>query len=155
MNRLNETMKDLYERIDLYKIVKNLSEKYQFEDRLYSYSNEKILDLIEALGYNAKFIKKENFFKIIEKRNNYDFYFHLSLKYGLVEIMFGTIDKTKRHISGGAISTICKLIEIENGIDDNGYLKYPNFRDYDDLTEILKVYFNLYEGYKMNFPDDY
>lgn len=148
MSKLDNKLRLIYNNINYYTIAEQLSEQYRFEDRLENYSVEVVVEIIQSYGYQVKFMKKESFFKILEKCENYVFYFHLSLKYGLVEVIFGVTDKDKKHLAGGAISTITKLMEIDRGIEKDGYMKYPSFRDYADLNDILRSYFRLYENFK-------
>jgi len=65
----------------------NISNQYRFEETFENYSNEKVIEIVKELGYSAKHKKKENFFQIIETINEMKFYFHFSLKYGLVEVI--------------------------------------------------------------------
>ena len=139
---------EIFERINLYERHSNLSNQYDFEDTFENYSNEEAIKIVEELGYSAKYKKKENFFQIIETINEMKFYFHFSLKYGMVELIMGMMNRNKKNIIGGLVSNICKKIEIAKNEEKEGYIKDARFRNYDDLKNILKEYFLIYEDLK-------
>ena len=139
---------EIFEKINLYERHKNLSNQYRYEDKLKNYSNDKTIEIVKELGYTAKYRKKENFFQIIETTNKLKFYFHFSLKYGLVEIIMGMMDKNKKNIIGGLVPNICKKIEIVKNEEKKGDIKKARFRNYEDLKNILREYFLIYEDLK-------
>ena len=131
---------EIFKKINLYKRHSNISNQYRFEETFENYSNDEAIKTVEELGYSAKYRKKENFFQIIETINEMKFYFHFSLKYGLVEIIMGMMDKNKKNIIGGLVPNICKKIEIVKNEEKKGDIKKARFRNYEDLkTEVLKV----------------
>lgn len=146
--KLSENANRIYEKVNFYKRCENLSNTYRHDERLENYSNEEVLKIISDFGYSPKYFKKENFFKVEEKVSNRIFYFHVSFKYGLVEVIFGVMDENKKHLEGGTVSTICKLIEMSKGIDTEGYMKHPGFRDYSELRDILKLEFGIFNDFK-------
>ena len=131
---------EIFEKINLYEKHSNISNQYRFEETFENYSNDEVIKIVKELGYTAKYRKKENFFQIIETINEMRFYFHFSLKYGLVEIIMGMMDKNKKNIIGGLVPNICKKIEIVKNEEKKGDIKKARFRNYEDLkTEVLKV----------------
>ena len=76
------------------------------------------------------------------------FYFHFSLEYGMVEIIMGMMDKNKKNIIGGLVPNICKKIEIVKNEEKKGDIKKARFRNYEDLKNILREYFLIYEDLK-------
>ena len=101
------------------------------------------------MGYIAKYRKKEIFFQIIETINEMKFYFHFSLKYGLVEIIiYWECINNKDKWGGGTFAGICKKIEIAKNEEKEGYIKKARFRNYEDLKNILREYFLIYEDLK-------
>ena len=77
------------------------------------------------------------------------FYFHFSLKYGLVEvIMYWECINNKDIWGGGTFAGICKKIEIAKNEEKEGYIKKARFRNYEDLKNILREYFLIYEDLK-------
>ena len=139
---------EIFEKINLYKRHYTLSVQNNYESTFENYSNEKVIEIVKELGYTAKYRKKENFFQIIETINEMRFYFHFSLKYGLVEIIMGMMDKNKKNIIGGLVPNICKKIEIVKNEEKEGYIKKARFRNYEDLKNILREYFLIYEDLK-------
>ena len=140
---------EIFEKIDLYERHSNISNQYRFEETFENYSNDKVIEIVKELGYSAKYKKKENFFQIIETINEMRFYFHFSLKYGLVEIiMYWECINNKDKWGGGTFAGICKKIEIAKNEEKEGYIKKARFRNYEDLKNILREYFLIYEDLK-------
>ena len=142
---------EIFEKINLYKRHSNISNQYRFEETFENYSNEKVIEIVKELGYSAKYKKKENFFQIIETINEMRFYFHFSLEYGMVEvIIFWEYENNKDLSGGGLLSVVCKLIEIAKNEEKEGYIKKARFRNYEDLKNILREYFLIYEDLKIS-----
>ncbi len=139
---------EIFEKIHLYERHSNISNQYRFEDKLKDYSNDKIIEIVKELGYLAKYRKREKFFQIIETINEMKFYFHFSLEYGMVEIIMGMMNKNKKHIIGGAFSWLCKKIKVTENEEIKDNVKYARFRNYEDLKNILREYFLIYEDFK-------
>ena len=140
---------EIFEKINLYERHSNISNQYRFEETFENYSNEKVIEIVKELGYSAKYKKKENFFQIIKTINEMRFYFHFSLKYGLVEIiMYWECINNKDKWGGGTFAGICKKIEIAKNEEKEGYIKDARFRNYEDLKNILREYFLIYEDFK-------
>ena len=139
---------EIYEKINLYKRHYTLSVQNNYENTFENYSNEKVIEIVKELGYSAKYRKKEKFFQIIETINEMKFYFHFSLEYGMVEIIMGMMNKNKKHIIGGAFSWLCKKIKVTENEEIKDNVKYARFRNYEDLKNILREYFLIYEDLK-------
>ena len=140
---------EIFEKINLYERHSNISNQYRFEETFENYSNDEVIKIVKELGYTAKYRKKENFFQIIETTNKLKFYFHFSLKYGLVEIiMYWECINNKDKWGGGTFAGICKKIEIAKNKEKEGYIKKARFRNYEDLKNILREYFLIYEDLK-------
>ena len=140
---------EIFEKINLYERHSNISNQYRFEETFENYSNDEVIKIVKELGYTAKYRKKENFFQIIETTNKLKFYFHFSLKYGMVEvIIFWEYENNKDLSGGGLLSVVCKLIEISKNEEKEGYIKKARFRNYEDLKNILREYFLIYEDLK-------
>lgn len=131
-------------KIDFVKRAKKLTENHftnsynTFKD----YENEEVIKILDELGYKAKYNRKESFFKIIEKKSPYKFYFHISLKYGTVELIW-YVDKEDEFYGGSVWSMMKRILE---GNDE--MLMQPEFHNYEELKEILKEAFLMYEDFK-------
>ena len=140
---------EIFEKINLYDRYRDINNLYRFEETFENYSNDEVIKIVKELGYSAKYKKKENFFQIIETTNKLKFYFHFSLKYGLVEIiMYWECINNKDKWGGGTFAGICKKIEIAKNEEKEGYIKKARFRNYEDLKNILREYFLIYEDLK-------
>ena len=141
---------EIFEKINLYESHSNISNQYRFEETFENYSNEKVIEIVKELGYSAKYRKKEKCFQIIETIKEMKFYFHFSLEYGMVEIIMGMMNKNKKNIIGGLVPNICKKIEIVKNEEKKGDIKKARFRNYEDLKNILREYFLIYEDLKIS-----
>ena len=140
---------EIFEKINLYDRYRDINNLYRFEETFENYSNDEVIKIVKELGYSAKYRKKEKFFQIIETTNKLKFYFHFSLKYGLVEIiMYWECINNKDKWGGGTFAGICKKIEIAKNEEKEGYIKDARFRNYEDLKNILREYFLIYEDLK-------
>ena len=140
---------EIFEKIHLYDRYSYISNQYRYEDKSKDYSNDKTIEIVKELGYSAKYKKKENFFQIIETINEMRFYFHFSLEYGMVEVIIFWENENNKDLSGGGLlSVVCKLIEIAKNEEKEGYIKDACFRNYEDLKNILREYFLIYEDLK-------
>ena len=148
MMELSKKDLEIFEKINLYERHSNISNQYRYEDKLKDYSNDKTIEIVKELGYSAKYRKKEKFFQIIETIDGIKFYFHFSLEYGMVEIIMGMMNKNKKHIIGGAFSWLCKKIKVTENEEIKDNVKYARFRNYEDLKNILREYFLIYEDFK-------
>ena len=142
---------EIFEKINLYERHSNISNQYRFEETFENYSNDEVIKIVKELGYSAKYKKKEKFFQIIETIDGIKFYFHFSLEYGMVEvIIFWEYENNKDLSGGGLLSVVCKLIEIAKNEEKEGYIKKARFRNYEDLKNILREYFLIYEDLKIS-----
>ena len=139
---------EIFEKINLYDRYRDINNLYRFEETFENYSNDEVIKIVKELGYSVKYRKKENFFQMIETINGMKFYFHFSLKYGMVESIMGMMDKNKKNIIGGLVPNICKKIEIVKNEEKKGDIKKARFRNYEDLKNILREYFLIYEDLK-------
>ena len=149
MIELSKKELEIFEKINLYERHSNISNQYRFEETFENYSNEKVIEIVKELGYSAKYRKKEKFFQIIEIIDGIKFYFHFSLEYGMVEVIIFWENENNKDLSGGGLlSVVCKLIEIAKNEEKEGYIKKARFRNYEDLKNILREYFLIYEDLK-------
>ncbi|MBA4493719.1 hypothetical protein ACFO25_04915 [Paenactinomyces guangxiensis] len=129
------------ENIDFINRYKSMSAKYDFDDE-FEYDNHEVLDMLNELGYHARFDKRENFFNIVEELPPCKFEFNISLKYSLLEFIW-TVWKYGELQIGDPWGILKKLLD---GSDES--VRLPGFRNYNDLKEILKEAFLMYEDFK-------
>lgn len=141
---LDVNLKKVLVKINFIERYQKLSNSFQFESPFFSnYENERVNELIKNFGHNAKHIKNENFFKIVDKELDFQFQFNISIKNGVVELIWDVLKNKNRLQLGGPWGMITKLIQ-----DDYNRIKLPVFRSYEDLEAILKEAFNIYEDFK-------
>ena len=116
--------------------------KESFED----YDNQYVLKMLQDIGYAAvKYRKREDFFQAKKKSNIYEFRYHICIKYGVAELMWYAM-KDNKYYEGGTFPNLeHELLNLENGN------RLPNFRNYEDLHEILTVAFQMFEDMTAEF----
>ncbi len=159
--KFSKNLTTLYDKINYYHRYKELSTCFNTEEKCLEKTDKKIvLEIFKKLGYsNVKYITGESFYQLREDLSGYKFYFHTSLKYGLVELIFGKSrteeERKTEEMIGGVAPEVCKLIEINKSSITEGYIKDPRFRTYEELEEILESAFSLYEDLKSEFINLY
>ncbi|MBN2908636.1 hypothetical protein JQC72_03770 [Polycladomyces sp. WAk] len=139
--QLTPEIKVALENIQFIERYQNLSMKYNFDEE-FLYDNHEVLRIFNELGYHARFDKRENFFQIAEEGSPYQFKFNISLKYSLLEFIW-VVRKDGKLLTGSPWDILKRLLD---GTDEN--VRAPVFRNYNDLKEILKEAFSMYEDFK-------
>ncbi|ARX68490.1 TPA: hypothetical protein ROY30_003156 [Bacillus cereus] len=142
---LEPEIKEVLEKIDFIQRYKALSKQFPDRENTFeNYENEKAIEVFESLGYKARFMKKENFFIVGEVKNKdfYTFRFNISLKYGLVEFIWSARYNGEVRV-GNSWDMFVKVLS-------NGSERLPAvcFHSYDELKEIMKIAFEMYEDFK-------
>ncbi|ACK93144.1 hypothetical protein ACJTM1_14080 [Bacillus sp. GX] len=142
---LEPEIKEVLEKIDFIQRYKALSKQFPDRENTFeNYENEKVIAVFESLGYKARFMKKENFFIVGEVKNKdfYTFRFNISLKYGLVEFIWSARYNGEVRV-GNSWDMFVKVLS-------NGSERLPAvcFHSYDELKEIMKIAFEMYEDFK-------
>lgn len=134
--------------VERYEELSNLysGERIKEEERLTYIDVEEVIETIHDLGYNAKFHRGEGFYKLQEeKKGGYTFGFHIVLKYGRAELIW-VVKQGKEVLLGRPWGACVKELA------DSGYkIKMPVIGDYDDLEDILKTAFTMFEDFKSAF----
>ncbi|AZQ45933.1 MULTISPECIES: hypothetical protein [Bacillus cereus group] len=142
---LEPEIKEVLEKIDFIQRYKALSKQFPDRENTFeNYENEKVIAVFESLGYKARFMKKENFFIVGEVKNKdfYTFRFNISLKYGLVEFIWSARYNGEVRVRN-SWDMFVKVLS-------NGSERLPAvcFHSYDELKEIMKIAFEMYEDFK-------
>jgi len=146
--QLDFDVKMAIEKINFIERYRGLSSKYSFKlnESFEHYDNNNVLAVFNRLGYKAIFNKKENFYKVVDELSWGKMQFNISLKYGVVELIW-SIWKGENLCAGGTWS----MLKVQyDGVDDDKIRK-PVFRNYIDLEEILAEAFAIYEDFKREF----
>ncbi|GAB3719930.1 hypothetical protein GCM10027592_63470 [Spirosoma flavus] len=143
--QLHPDLKYALDGISFRKQYKQIVKRFSFDisESFEDYSPNEVLKIINEFGYETKFIKRENFFKISEVIQPFQFQFNISLKYGVVELIWDILkDNQRLHFGWGTWGSVSDIL------DDSEKLKNPIFRNYEDLLDILKEAFSIYENFK-------
>jgi len=143
---INSLFVPVLNKIDFIKRYKELSTQFNYElkESFEDYSIENALEIMKEFGYTISYNKKENFYKIIEKRGSFKFQFNIVLKYGIVELIWAVWESNELLQIGGPWGIIKYLLDF----NEEDKVKLPVFRDYEDLKKILFQVFSIYEDFK-------
>ena len=148
MIELNPKIKKALNEIDFVIRYESLSKRYNNpditpNDRLVYIDGEEVMDMIKKLGYSPLFDSKEKFYKINEEKiGDYTFGVHIILAYGMVDLVW-VVKEKEELLLGYPWGIYSRLL-----IDSDYRIKKPVITSYDDIEEILKDSFEMYEDFK-------
>lgn len=151
MFELNEKVREALIKINFIERYEELSNSYSREripeeERLVYIDKEEVIDTIQDLGYRAKFRSGEKFYQLQEEeRGGYIFGFHIVLRYGMVELIW-VVKKEDEVLLGSPWGTYSKRL-----INSDYIIKTPVIGDYDDLENVLRTAFIMFEDFKNAF----
>lgn len=151
MITLNPKVKDALVKIDFITRYEKLSnhfnaERTPAEDRLIYIDGEEVMGMIKDLGYSPQFDAKEKFYKIKEEHiGDFVFGVHIILWEGTVDLVW-VVKENGILLLGAPWGTYSRRL-----IDVNYRIKKPVFGTYEDLEDILKITFSMYEDFKNAF----
>ncbi|HDR6287119.1 TPA: hypothetical protein QCU33_003130 [Bacillus cereus] len=138
-------IKEVLEKINFVERYKALSEKFSNSENTFeNYENEKVFEVFETLGYKARYNKKADFFIVGEVKNkdSYAFRFNISLKYGVAELIWEAWHNDEVRV-GDPWDVFIRLLS-----NDMGKVPMLYFHSYDELKEIMKIAFEMYQDFK-------
>lgn len=124
-------------------------EKLPMSERLVYLDGEEVFEMLQSLGYVPRFNRREKFYSIREERvGAFTFNLHIGLEDGRVELIWAVRE-------GGVVRLgipwgLCaRMLQ-----PDRKRIRMPAFGTYEDLEEILKLAFHLYEDLKTALTKD-
>lgn len=129
---------------------KRLSDDYAADvippdERLREIDVDEVIQLIEDMGYNISYDKKEHFFKIkclTEEKLGLQFNVHLVLRGGSVELIWD-VEHNGVIKLGPAIGYLPVLIN-----EKNSTIPLPAVLSYEELEEVLKINFDMFKQFQ-------
>lgn len=148
MLELNPKIKNALLDINFIKRYEYLSNTFDniktpLKERLYYFDGELVIDSINQLGYVVDFEPKEKYFKIKEQGiEHYTFAIHIILDGGMVDIVW-IVKENNELILGLPLGEFSRLM-----ISPDYKIKKPIFGTYEDLDEIFRISFQMFEDFK-------
>ena len=148
MTELNPKIKDALLNINFVERYEKLSARFSAakipqDDRLIYMDGEEVMAMIRAAGYSPQFNTREKFYRIKEEYiGKYTFNIHIILRSGIAELVW-VVEEGGVLLLGAPWSMYSRRL-----IDVNYRIKNPVFSTYEDLEEILKIIFEMYEDFK-------
>ena len=148
MAELHFKIKNALEKIDFIRRYEELSVRFGdgrtlSNERLEYVDCDEVTETIRELGYAAQFNKKEKFYKIKEEQiGAFTFGFHIILRDGMADLVW-VVRENGELLLGAPWGFYSRRL-----VDANYRIKKPVFGTYEDLEDILKVAFDMYEDFK-------
>lgn len=148
MKELNDKVRRALINMDFIKRYEELSNRFSSErtpsnERLEYVDCDEVIDMLLGLGYTSRFVKKEKFFQIKEEQiGTVTSGFHIILRDGMADLVW-VVRENGELLLGEPWGIYSRRL-----IDANYRIKKPVFRTYEDLEDILKVAFGMYEDFK-------
>lgn len=148
MIELNSKIKEALTEIDFIKRYEKVSNKFNAERtpskcRLVYIDGEEVMEIIQDLGYSPIFDSNENFYKIREEQvEKFTLGVHIILQDGMVDIVW-VVRENGELLLGAPWGTYSRRL-----VDSSYRIKKPIFGTYEDLEQILKITFKMYEDFK-------
>ena len=127
---------------------KALSDATQFANNVTSLQIEEVVEIFKRLGYGATFNRAESFYKVVQEVEPFRFQFNISLKYGNVELIWDFLEHGYRLKPSGPWNAIYKRL-----LNADERILMPKYRNSEDLKDILKQSFVIYEDLKKELVD--
>jgi|GEM_PF-208123 len=129
---------------------KTASARINKENR-FEASIEQATNIIESLGYEAIYNKKEKFLKVglIESLPTYRIWFNMDLRFGIAELIWVVYYNGEVRL-GSPWDVYPELL-----IGPEKKIKLPVYSSYSELEQILKAAFELYEEFKQAIIEEY
>ena len=111
---------------------------------------EQVIDIINSIGYEVVFDKKEKFFKVglVENVPKYRIWFNIVLRSGVAEFIWVVYHNNEVRL-GSPWSIYVKLLSPDKRI------KPPLYSDEQDLKKLLKQAMNMYDDFKSALIAEY
>lgn len=148
MIELNSKIKEALTEIDFIKRYEEVSNKFNAErtpskNRLVYIDGEEVMEIIQDLGYSPLFDSKEKFYKIREEQiKKFTLGVHIILQDGMVDLVW-VVREDGELLLGAPWSTYSRRL-----VGSSYRIKKPIFGTYEDLEQILKITFKMYEDFK-------
>ena len=144
--------RELFDKIHFAERFAEISKRFPSEpenERLEILDFDLTKEILESFGYKVRYFRSEDFFRISEKREGYDFFFHVSFDNGHTELVWAVFQQKQliRDVSDTWKIAYRKLA----GCEWEDTPRYPCFHDYDEMEEMLKECFELWEDFKREF----
>ena len=105
-----------------------------------------LMEIVESLGYNVQYDKRERFFHInLQQVENFRFGFHFAFECGRLELIW-VIYEGDKVLLGSPWTRYARLM-----ISRNYIIKQPVISDYIDFRDVMKIAFEMYEDFKQAF----
>jgi len=151
MTELHYKIKNALIKMNFIKRYEELSSRFSGErmplkERLVYVERDEVMDTVRDLGYFPVFDAREKFFKIKEEQvESFTFGFHIILRDGMVDLVW-VVRENGELLLGAPWSTYSRRL-----VDVNYRIKKPVFGTYEELENILKAAFEMYEDFKFAF----
>ncbi len=138
---LQKPVEDCLDKIGFIKRFKQLSEVFNITDDVFEMEIDVVLQICKDLGLLIKYSKSKGFY-VNEHIFDYDFTFGFTVKFNSFDFGLSVKNKDRNIFSAAPWHFLIDLMI------ENNNIRRVNFRNYEDLKNILKVSFEIYDDFK-------
>ncbi|MCL6296565.1 hypothetical protein [Jejuia spongiicola] len=143
-------LKKIFENIDFVNRYQSICEKYNdFDNRMRDSTKQIQKEVLDSFNYKYKYVSNGSFYQIKEENNEISFSLHMVIKGGVIETLFFLDVDGKTIEPQGRIDFFPEDLGIPFERLKCGAL--PKYGSEEELKEILKEIFSIYEDLKKEF----
>lgn len=128
--------------IDFINRYEFLALTYSNRDEVFHFSKNDVLNIAHSIGCQLKYSKSREFY-LCEKKGNFSFEFGFTLRYHSLELGCSVKNEYLQIHSAAPWGFWVDLMT-----NNKKNVFHPKFSNYEELKEILKVAFEIYEDFK-------
>jgi hypothetical protein len=147
---IQPSIKFILNKINFINRYKSISDSHTVDDDKFRFSTENVIAIVQELGFNIRYSKSREFY-LKEKYNDFTFGFGFTIRYNVIELGCSVKNEKINIWSEAPWGYFVKLMTEPNPIT----IFKPCFRNYEDLREILKEAFSIYEDFKREVIKEY
>ena len=146
---MNNLEKELIEKVGVYDWVNEMNQRYFFSpaERLVNANQSIVKDTVRKVGYHVGYFRSSKTYNVPTKLASTIFYGNFHVAYGYV--VFDLFARKNDLKIGAQLDIWCKQYEGAIGVEREKYIFPPCIRNYEELRDILREYFVLYEKFKV------
>jgi len=149
---LKPEIKKILTKINFIERYEDISNRFAApENKGFDVPIERSIQIINSLGYDAVYDKKERFFKVgvVENMPTYRIWFNIVLRYNIAEFIWVVYHNNEVRL-GSPWSIYSRLL-----VAPDKKIKYPHYSTSFELEQLLKAAFELYEDFKQEVIEEY
>ena len=144
--KLAPELRPILEKINFVERYRPITEEFRdFKNRYSGYDNEQVKTIFSRLGYDFHYHKREKFFGVKEKLAQYEIFFNITFKSGIIDFIW-SVKKSEGFLTLGI--TWGGTSDLLLNAEERPSLYLPIFTSYEELEQILSRALPIYDDFK-------